>query len=277
MSQGYVMLAQNSEHDYVRQAALCAMSLHATNEEPKITLVTDDPVLKEYQPYFDNIVSIPWNDDAKDSDWKIENRWKLYHVSPYEETVVMDTDMIVLQDLTAWWKFLGHYDMYFVSNPRTYRGNSVTDAYYRKGFVANNLANLYTGFHYFKKCDKAHQFYEWMQMITHNWQAFYGRFHKEHFPKRPSMDVTAAIAAKLMDIEDKIVNAKAKNPTFTHMKAYCQGWQFPRDSWRKVVDVHLTPDLDLFIGNFRQTGIFHYTEKEFLTDEIYQTYKEYLT
>ena len=43
-----------------------------------------------YKHVFDNIIPIPWGNLAKNSDWKIENRWKLYHLSPYEHTIVMD-------------------------------------------------------------------------------------------------------------------------------------------------------------------------------------------
>jgi len=273
---GYLVLAQNSEYDYVLQACLLAMSLHATNQDPKISIVTDDVVPSKYVKYFDQIISIPWGDSAIDSTWKVENRWKLYHVSPYEETIVMDTDMLVLQDLTAWWNFLSSYSVYFVSNPCTYRAQTVTSMYYRGGFVANDLANLYSGFHYFKKCDQAKLLYKWIEFITQNWERFYGEFHSEKYPNRVSMDVTAAIAAKILNIENEIINSLAKYPTFTHMKPHCQDWQFPKDSWRKVVDVHLTPELDLFIGNFRQSGIFHYTEKEFVTDKIIKIYEDYL-
>lgn len=277
MSKGYVVLAQNSEDDYVKQACLLAMSLHATNIDPKITLVTNDDVPDEYIEFFDQCIPIPWGDDAQDSDWKIENRWKLYHASPYDETIVLDTDMVVLQDLTEWWKFLGNYQLYFTNNVYTYRGDIIKDTYYRKGFIVNQLPNLYTGLHYFKKCNFAHEFYKWMEFITQNWELFYSQFHSEYYPSRPSMDATAAIAAKILNVENQIVNQVAKYPTFTHMKPYCQGWDFPKESWSSVVDVHLTTDLELFIGNFRQAGIFHYTEKDFASDKILRTYKEKLS
>ena len=48
---------------------------------------------------FDQIIPIPFGDAADDSEWKVENRWKIYHASPYDETIVMDTDMLVLQNI----------------------------------------------------------------------------------------------------------------------------------------------------------------------------------
>lgn len=277
MTQGFLMLAQNSTDDYVKQACLCAMSIHATNNNPKISLVTSDTVPIKYRKYFDQIIKIPWNDDAADSNWKIENRWKLYHASPYEKTIVLDTDMLVLQDLTAWWAFLENYNIYFTNNVYTYRGDIVSSNHYRKGFISNNLPNFYTGVHYFKKSAEAAEFYKWVECITHNWELFYGKFHSDLYPAHPSMDRTTAIAAKILNVEQQVTNSIAMFPTFTHMKPYCQNWQFPKDFWRDVVDTHLTPSLELFIGNFRQSGIFHYTENDFATDEILAIYMEYLS
>src|SRR6056300_1654050 len=222
MSKGYVMLAQNSEYDYVEQACLCTMSLHATNDAPKITLITNDTVPKEYISLFDNIVEIPWNDQAEESDWKVENRWKIYHASPYAETVVLDTDMLVLQDISSWWKFLSNYNLYFTSKVFTYRDKEIKDTVYRKAFIANNLPNLYSGFHYFKKGEKAHEFYRWLELVMNNWELFYGQYVKEHYPKRPSIDVSAAIVAKILDCDTEITNNIVKYPSFTHMKSALQ-------------------------------------------------------
>ena len=95
-SKGFVLIAQNSEYDYVQQACALAMSIQATNEA-KICLITNDKVPSRYEKLFDIIKPIPWSDDAKDNAWKVDNRWKLYHASPYDETIVLDTDMLVLQ------------------------------------------------------------------------------------------------------------------------------------------------------------------------------------
>ena len=131
MSKGFVVIAQNSQADYVLQACLLAMSIKATQTEA------------EYISLFDVIKEIPWNDSASDKEWKVDNRWKLYHASPYDETIILDTDMLVLQDLENWWTFLKNYNLFFVSNVYTYRGELITSDHYRKTFTANSLPNLY--------------------------------------------------------------------------------------------------------------------------------------
>ena len=99
------MLAQNSDFDYVTQACLAAMSIRATNKNASICLITNDPVPTKYKQLFDHIVEIPWGDHAANEEWKIHNRWKIYHAIPYDETLVIDTDMLILQDVAAWLTF----------------------------------------------------------------------------------------------------------------------------------------------------------------------------
>lgn len=276
-SKGFLMLSQNSETDYVMQACLCAMSIHASNKEASVSLVTNNEVPEKYKLLFDNIIPIPWTEEQQsENSLASANRWKLYHATPYEETIVLDTDMLVLQDLSSWWAFLNNYEMYFVSNVQTYRGKQVVDHYYRKAFKANQLPNLYVGFHYFKKCDFAHEFYKWMELVVNNWELFYGKYVSEHYPKSCTMDVTAALVAKILNCEDKITNSLVKYPTFTHMKPYIQGWNYPSASWQSRVGTYLTQDLKLTIGNHLQQGIFHYTENDFVNEDIISRYENYL-
>ena len=274
----FTMLAQNSNEDYVQQACLAAMSIRATNNNASICLITNDVVPAKYKQLFDHIVEIPWGDHASDSDWKIENRWKIYHAVPYDETIVIDTDMLILQDISSWFDFLRNYDLFFTSNVYTYRGDLVTSDYYRKAFTKFNLPNLYSGLHWFKKSDLPHEFYKWLEMITNNWQQFY----KAHaggkvYQKTCSIDLSAAITAKIMNCENQITNNRVKYPSFTHMKPKIQNWQDNfTDKWQNRVGVYLSEDLVLKIGNFTQTGIFHYTEKDFVNPHIMNIYEKHL-
>lgn len=278
MTNNFTMLAQNSTFDYVRQACLAAMSIRATNKHASICLITNDPVPTKYKQLFDHIVDIPWGDHAEEFDWKIHNRWKIYHAIPYDETVVIDTDMLILDDISSWFDFLRNYDLFFTSKVYTYRGEEVTSDYYRKAFTKYNLPNLYCGFHWFKKADLPHEFYKWLEMITNNWQQFY----KHHaggkvFQKSASMDVSAAITAKILDCENLITNPNVKYPSFVHMKPRIQDWNMNIGMlWQDRVGTYLSDDLTLRIGNYSQNGIFHYTEKNFLTPRVMKIYEKHL-
>ena len=141
MSKGIVILAQNSEgHDYIRMAYALALSIDLSQPiKTPVTLITNDPVPREYAKVFDKVLEIPWGDASESSRFKVENRWKIYHASPYDETIVMDTDMLVLQNIDIWWKFLSNYEMFFVNRVLNYRGEIANTSYYRKTFIKNKL------------------------------------------------------------------------------------------------------------------------------------------
>lgn len=272
-TRGFVIFAEGDE--YVRQAYLAALSIKASENEFPVSIITCNRVCKKYACIFDKIIPIPWY-NANATRLKSENRWKIYHASPYEETIVLDSDILVLQNLDYFWNFLSNYDLYFPTKVFTYRKELVTSDYYRKTFVVNNLPNFYNAVHFFKKCNRAKEFYSWVELVTNNWELFYGHFCKEYYPKEPSMDVTTAIVAKILDCETDIANFAQEMPEIIHMKSRIQNWKNPQTSWQDRVGVYLQEDLQLKIGNHRQDTIFHYTENNFATDDIIRKYENCL-
>jgi len=268
MNKGFCLLAQNnSKTDYVRQAYALALSLHLYNKDQKISLITNDIVPKEWQSVFDQIIPIPWTDSAEDSEWKIENRWKVYHASPYDETIVLEADMLITSDITHWWGELGKQDLFFVSNVRTYRDEVITNRFYRKTFDANELPNLYSALHYFKKGDTAKEFYNLLEIIVNNWALFYSKYAPNEYQKWCSIDLSSAIASKILGNERDITNPNSFI-TFTHMKPLIQGWYNKPEKWTSVLGKYFTDEHNLFLGNYLQTRVLHYVEDSFLTDEL---------
>lgn len=277
MSLNFTIFAQNSKHDYVQQACVAAMSIKLTNPNSAIALITNDEVPDKYQQLFDHIVAIPFNDASINSEWKVENRWKIYHATPFEETVVIDSDVLILSNLDHWKENLNKFDVYYVNHVKTYRGSDANNIFYRKAFRNHNLPNLYAAFHYFKKSSFAHEFYKWLELVMNNWELFYGQYAGgKYFQQWPSIDVSSAIVAKILNCENKITNS-IDYPTVTHMKLKSQGWnKIYVDSWQEQVGTYFDKDCNLKIGNYSQTGVFHYTEKSFCNEQIIKTYEKKL-
>lgn len=277
MTINFTLLAQNSSTNYVEQAAVCAMSIKHKMPDSNICLITDDPVPEKHKSLFTDIVGIPWGDMAYASTWKVDNRWKIYHVTPYDNTIVLDTDMLVLDDITRWWNQLQTRDIFYTNNVLTYRGQIVTNNYYRKAFLMNDLPNLYSGLHYFKKTDVSKEFFDMLEVVMKNWKQFYdlfaGGLRHQNFL---SVDLCAAIAAKILNYE-KIITNGSLSPTFVHMKSRLQNWNniTPND-WQLVVKPYVTDNLEVIVGNYHQHGIFHYTEDSFLTKTIVNKYERIL-
>jgi hypothetical protein len=265
MTQGFLIFAQNSTADYVKQAYLLALSgLYSGNFN--FTIVTDNKINDEYEHAFDKIIYLK-DDAAKDSEWKIENRAKAYELSPYDETIVLDSDVLLLDPIN--WNKFKNLDLYFTSNPTTYRGDVINSSYYRHAFTNNNLLNIYTGLYYFKKTKKTAEFFQILQLVIDNWKEFYSICCKQYVPKHCSIDISAAIACELLEIYP--VTDKTDLVNFVHMKPHVQNWKSASTSWQDTVNTYFNNNLK--IGNYTQHGIFHYTEKDFC-DKILPRYIE---
>lgn len=269
MSKGYLIYAQDAKvKKHTRCAYALALSIKNYMPNASISLVTNDSLPSKYKIVFDNIIPIPWYDNNKKSTvYKTEDRWKLYHASPYDETIVMDADMMVLSSLDHWWDYLNNFDLFFTSHVLDYRGNLVRNRYYRKAFDSNLLPDYYFGLSYFKRSDFAREYFQWIEDISNNWELFYGKFVSVNYPKQPSMDITVSLVAKILDCIIETSHSKS-NITFTHMKPMIQSWEDATESWQDSVGVYFNEHCDLKIGNFQQTGVFHYTEYSFLNDYI---------
>lgn len=273
MSKGFIVLAQNTkEVNYIQQAYALALSIKFSQQAIKnISIVTNDPVPKEYHRVFDQIISIPWFKEG--TRYQAENRWKIYHVSPYDETIVLDTDMLLLEDVTEWWNYCTNHNLKFASKIKNHKNEYVTDTFYRRTFLVNKLSSPYFALHYFKKSQEAHEFYKVLEFVCNNWEWCYTKFAPEEYQNWLSMDLAVAIAIEITGRHDAVVD-KCSPLEFTHMKPLIQLWDISPYSWQDAVHSVLTKKGDLLVGNTKQSKLFHYVEKSFLTSKIIKRLEE---
>jgi len=271
VSKGFLVYAENTPTlNYVEQAYALALSIKISQlSVTNISIVTNDPIPDEYKSVFDKIIEIPWYESSADSAYKTEHRWKLYHITPYEETIVLDTDMLFLEDVTSWWNYCNNFDIRYCSRVKNYKDEIVIDNYYRKAFVANGLSNTYSALCYFKKCDKSLQFYTALEFIINNWQMCYSIFAEKEYQNWLSMDLAVAIAIELTGMWDEIIDASAPLE-FVHMKPAIQNWPIVPESWQTAVPCAYNYNAELLVGNIKQEKLFHYVEKDFLKPSILQ-------
>lgn len=271
MSKGFLTLAQNGKYDYVKMAYVLAMSLAISQDKhPRLSVMVndDEEIPEKYSKWFDNIIKV----ETTKEDWKVHNKWKFFELTPYDETIVIDTDMLFFHDITTWWDILSDYDLSFTTQVKNYRNNIVTSDFYRKVFTKNSLPNLYTGLFYFKKTKTIEKYFNFLRIIFENWKEFYNRLLTNP-PTYLSGDVAYALAARIFFNRNwaNISNIL----TFTHMRSRLQD-----DSifeWPKVLHTFFSTNHNkvyLKVNNFNQLWPFHYIKKNFLTDEVIELYEQ---
>ena len=237
MSKGFVIFAQNNgTTDYVRQANILKKSIEKNCKNKNVVILSN----------FDD-------DLSKDSHWKIENRFKAFDLSPFDETIVLDADMYCASSIDDF--FNSTEDVSFTTNVKTYRNETVVDNYYRTTFLHNNLPNVYSACYYFKKTQQSKEFFDLFSIVCTNWKSFWDTFTPNKQQSWFSIDVAASITSKILDLPNN------NNFEFVHMKPYIQNWKHVPNKWTNKLP--FSCDNDLYVGNFKQKGLFHYVEEEF--------------
>ena len=257
MSRGYLVMAQG---DYLDMAIALAKSIKKTQSTVNnISIIVDCDITKHSA--VDHFIELP-TDLSGDDKWKIHNRCQFYDLSPYDETVILDADMLFLSDVSHWWDMMSKYDMLITSKVKTYRDDWVDISPYRKTFIANNMPNTYSAFTYFKKSQKNKTFFNLLKSIVTNWNAWSVRYTPESRQMFPSIDLAMSMAVKILDIESEVITS-GDFPTFTHMKGGCQGWRTPSELWNTVLNRYNT-NQGIKLGPYLQTGVLHYVQKDFV-------------
>jgi len=188
-------------------------------------------------------------------------------LSPWDCTVCLDADMLFVRDYSEWIDFfVNNCDLYVANRAFTYRGEEITDNFYRKAFTANELPNLYSFYTFFKKNKFTNEFFELQRQIIKHKDEFANLFLKKYKPKTIGTDEAFALACKILDIQDHIA-FPLEFPRVVHLKPMIQNWPWPANLVTDHVGFYLNKDAKLKIGNYQQHDIVHYVEKDLMTVE----------
>ncbi len=266
MNFGYLIIAsKNDSYDYVKMAYLLAITIKLTQKEgyDQVALVTDNYDVNVFKsPWvFDRVIQAPLKPG-----W--DSRIDMNDLSPWDATVCLDADMIFLRDISHNIRhFLDNADLYVTNQAFTYRGELVTSDFYRKTFTKNKLPNLYSYFTFFKKNKFiTNEFFSLCKEINEYKEEFKNLFLNEHVPKELGTDEIFALASKILDI-DSLISYPLCFPKVVHLKPMIQNWQEPAGPVTNTVGFYLNINAELKIGNYQQSDIIHYQEKQLANDE----------
>lgn len=273
MTRGYLTFAQNnSQTDYLSMAYLQALSIKAVCAENKFAVVVDAPTLhrmtEKQQRVFDKVILLE-SDDAANSQWKMANEWKAYNLTPFDETIKLESDMIIPCSIDHWWDILANNDICFTTKVCSYKEQIAVARDYRAVFDSNNLPDFYAGFYYFKKSPDAAKFFEIAEQVFKNWQYVKRSILTNSELEPLSTDVAFAVAARLYGEDRCFIPGTV--PMFTHMKAAINDWE-SNIVWTDYLHYQLDSK-NLTVGFQRQRLPFHYHHKNFPTQKIFEHYE----
>ena len=227
MSKGYIIFVRGEQ--FVKMAQLLERSIKATQTINNVTIVECGP----------NIML---------------ERTRAYELSPYDETVILDADMLFLDNIDHWWNHLAKFPLLITNKIRDYRGDLVVNSPYRITFVSNDLPSCYTAFAYFNRNSQSEEFFRVLKEVVADWDKWSWKYTPVKRQVTPSIDIAMGIAVARMGIHPF---TPLEYPTFTHMKP---------ENWRTHQTLDVQPG-QVKIGNYIQTGILHYVDKG-IADEL---------
>jgi hypothetical protein len=274
---GFLTIAQNSgDVDYLRMAYAQAMSIKLTMPGSLYAVVVDkstaEQVLDKHRRVFDYVIELDDDASANDS-WKFRNEWKVAFLTPFKETIKVESDLVFTRSIEHWWTAFRLKDIVLSTGCRDYLQNKSGCRDYRKIFDDNELPDVYNGLMYFRYSPTSSEFFWIAQHIFENWEMIRDTHLVNCRDPYPSTDVVYALSAKLLGVE-KCTMPSMDFINFVHMKSKINGFreQIP---WHELVVCETELPM-IRINNINQYHPLHYFDKDWLTDDIVEEYEHAL-
>jgi hypothetical protein len=269
MEKGFVLIALDNKINYTKLAYACALSIKHSQPTTcnHVTVITNNINAFDQYPVkaVDNVVLY----DGPDG---MDSRSRVYDFTPYEHTIFLDADMLVLESLEDQWLRLSNHYLYVASQIVNFK-NEIVSGYgpYREVFEQYELPNLYNAFTYFKKSDpRTKDFFDLVKIITDNPRECISKFLPGSILMTLPTDEAFALVSKILDIDDEITDDVVK---ITHMKPLLQGWTHT-NRWASQVRLSVSPQGLTKIGVWAQTGLLHYVDKTAINNLVLSTLEE---
>ena len=169
MNRGAILFAFNSpKFDYYKMAVATAKRINHFLNLP-VTVVTDESSISNNPYKFDKTILVE-PDKSNSRDWGMwinKGRYQAYELSPYDETILLDTDYMVnstkILDIFNYYDdFCCHDTTSFLMQPGA--AQEVLSVYSYKTLWATVVA--------FKKTNRAKQIFECLEMVQKNFDHY---------------------------------------------------------------------------------------------------------
>jgi hypothetical protein len=270
--QGFLTFAQNTDVDYLRLAYVQAMSIKLTQKENQYAVIVDEETLAQvtdkHRAVFDHIIALP-NDYAKLDRWKLGNEWQVFNLTPFKETIKVESDVLFTRSIDHWWTAFRLQDIVLSLGCRDYQGNISDQRRYRQVFDDNDLPDTYNGLMYFRYSQLAHDFFAAAREVYAGWEIMSQQL-KNCRDDQPTTDLVYSIVAKHIGVENCTLPG-CDFINFTHMKNAINHWP-EATPWSEMVVSEF--DLPMIrVNNQNQYHPLHYQDKSWITNEIVERFE----
>lgn len=274
--QGFMSIAQNSDVDYLQLTYVQAMSVKLTMPGSKYAVAVDSKTLESvtdaHRKVFDYVITIE-DDQAENDTWKMRNEWQAFYLTPFKETIKLESDLVITRDISHWWTAFRLRNIVLSTGCRDYLGKSSDTRAYRKLFDDNSLPDVYNGLMYFRYTPEAAEFFWWAREIFENWEYVRDNLLKNCRNDEPTTDVVYALAAQIVG-EELCTLPEMDYINFTHMKPMVNKFS-QVVPWNELVMCETSLPM-IRINNVNQYHPLHYQEKSWVTDELVKEYEDEL-
>lgn len=167
---GVVLFAFNSDKvNYIKLAELSAQLIKKHMHLP-VSVITDSDI---QSPHFETIkVDAPKGENfrlsigsKKNEVWKNGDRYKVFDLSPYKTTLLLDTDYFVFDDSLS--KFFDICEDYLIASNQTFVSTQSTNTMGSYG-----IPLLWATVLFFKKTKKTNLFFELVRRVQNNYEYY---------------------------------------------------------------------------------------------------------
>jgi len=201
--QGFLTIAQNTDIDYLRLAYLQAMSIKLTMPDSSYAIIVDEntaqQVTDKYHKVFDYVITLN-EDHAKNQTWKLSNEWQVFYLTPFKETIKLESDLIFTRSIKHWWTTFRLKNLVLSYGCKDYQQNTSTCRKYRKLFDDNELPDVYNGLMYFRYSQESNDFFNLAREIFANWEHIRDHALQNCRDEDPTTDVVYALAANILGL-----------------------------------------------------------------------------
>jgi hypothetical protein len=273
---GFVTFAQNTESvDYLKLAYLQAMNVKSTQQSAEYAVIVDKStaslITEQHRKVFDYVIELAedYNDPA--SQWKLLNEWQIFWLTPFKETIKLESDLLFPVSIDHWWNIFRLKDLVLSTGCKNYLGKSSDVRNYRQLFDDNNLPDIYNGLMYFRYSKTAADFFMLAKQLSLNWTEIRDQILKNCREDKPSTDVLYAVTTKVIGRELCTIPS-ADFVNFVHMKPGINGLD-ENKPWNTSVIGEFDGDI-IRVNNVNQYQPVHYFSKNFATDELIKYYEQ---